>query len=390
MLALPLAAVSLADTLARVVVGVDPDRAHALAPWNGVVTAKLAEREFRVSPSVGPNDRPHQLAERALRQDATAVGALNVIGMAAQARNDSAGAEAAFAHALVLSRRELVARIWAIEEAVGRGDIRQALANYDIALKTSRSAADLLFPVLGSAIVEPRIRAELLRILRSDPVWEEALVNYLATAGKQPSAVAALFREGGATLPIDEDDRVNLVNGLFAKDEVAGAWSYYRTFRSGAERDRSRDPGFSAPIVTRTRFDWNIADTPGISASFQTAGEHGLLGFSVAAGASGLVVEQAQYLPAGRYRFATQVDAADSEAKFNAATTPYWKLTCSNGTELARLPVPVRAYAEVLFTVAPDCAWQSLQLVARSSTMPTGVKGQILLAAITPAKSSGA
>jgi hypothetical protein len=380
-LALPLAGVSLADTLAQVAGTVDPQKAHEIAPWNGLVAAKLAEQEMSISPSADLDSRPGRLASLALRQDATAADALNVIGMMAQASNQPDKARRTFAYALTLSRRELPSRIWAIEEAVWRGDIREALVNYDIALTTSRSAADVLFPVLGSAIAEPKIRAELLRVLDRNPVWERPLIKYLAASGSDPTATAALFRAGNRNVPVDDEDRVNLVNGLLAKGEVAAAWAYYATFRKGANRMRSRDPGFTSQLSTSSRFDWNTVDTPGISAS----PNGGLLDYSVAPGANGPMIEQAQYLPTGRYRLKTQRGAGSDMAETAADVRPYLKVTCSTGAELTRLSLPAgRASASVTFTVPPDCLWQSLQLVARSAASAIGTQGQVRYAGIAP------
>lgn len=384
LLALPLALLSLSDTLAQAVARADPQRAHALAPWNGVIAARLAEREFSITPSASTDSRPYRLAQLALRQDATAAGALNVIGMTAQARRDTTAARAAFAHALTLSRRELPARIWAIEEAVARGDIRQALANYDVALKTSRSATDLLFPVLGTAIAEPRIRSELLRVLSSNPVWKPALVKYLATSGKNPLATLALLREGGEALPVDAEDRVNLVNALLAKGDVAAAWTYYRTFRDGAQRTRSNDPRFAVRIAHRSRFDWNLAETPGISASLQATASDGGIDFAIAPGAGGPIVEQALYLPPGQYLLTTRAEEVGSAAT-DLQTRPYWKLACSNGKELARLSLVSPESATVSFTVSPACPWQSLQLVARSPSGFSGIQGRVRQASVVPA-----
>jgi hypothetical protein len=153
-------------SLANVITPASPALAHLLSPTDGRITARLAENEFALRAISSSQSRAAKLADLALRQDPTAVDALSVLGLQAQLRRDLSRAQNLFGYSLALSRRDLRARIWAIEEAVQRGDINGALMNYDIALRTSRDAVDTLFPVLSSALKEPKIRASLIRVMK--------------------------------------------------------------------------------------------------------------------------------------------------------------------------------------------------------------------------------
>lgn len=194
--ALTLGYASISDTLANVVVKVDPKRAYLLDSGDGRIAAALAEQEFAATLESRPGSEPARLARQALRQDPTAVEALSVLGLQAQLRNEEALTDRLFSYAVALSRRELRPQIWAIEEAVMRGDINGALDKYDVALRTSQEARRTLFPVLASAISEPKIRISLTSLLASDPIWTRPFIRYLSTSSPEPQAVAKLFLAG--------------------------------------------------------------------------------------------------------------------------------------------------------------------------------------------------
>src|SRR5690554_3810190 len=63
--------VSLCDTLANLVVKADPGRAHAMAPWNGIITAAFAKEGTSLGFATVPNADQVRLARTALQQDAT-------------------------------------------------------------------------------------------------------------------------------------------------------------------------------------------------------------------------------------------------------------------------------------------------------------------------------
>lgn len=79
-LALVVGFYSVSDTLANVVVKADPVRAHALAPWDGKITGKLAEHEQELAFVSKSDADPAETAKLALRQDPTSVEIANRFG----------------------------------------------------------------------------------------------------------------------------------------------------------------------------------------------------------------------------------------------------------------------------------------------------------------------
>ena len=376
---------SIANSLANFVVKVQPRAAHALAPNNGVLMGRYSEKTFAQAPMTDPNSPAADLARRALLADPTAASALTVLGMQAQLRGDAAQARRIFAYSTALSRRELRPRVWAIEEAVFRGDIAAALHNYDIALRTSTEANNLLFPTLAAALSEPRIRAELVPILAKMPVWRKDFVAYVALSGVAPEGAMALFEEGRQFgLSVTDDVRADLVNALALQNKHEKAWTYYRSFRSGAQRDRSRDPRFSTLARARTVFDWQEGADAGLAAILREGG-HGVLELTAPSNNGGEAISQTQILPAGTYYF----EGRSRELQQPERSQPYWALTCSDGRELGRVAVSNSDKNEGRFSgrfiVPSDCTVQKLSLIVRPSDDIMGVTGQIERAQLIPA-----
>lgn len=385
-LALGIGCFSISDTLANVVIKLDPARAHSLAPGDGKITAELAEQQFLLRPISTLNSEPARLARLALRQDATAVDAFTVLGLQAQLRDETDRARRLFAQSLAMSRRELQPRLWAIEEAIERGDISDALKNYDIALRTSKSAPDLLFPILASAIANPRIRSMLVEIMGTQPVWGERFVDFVAGSGVDPQAAIRFFREGERVdMTVEDADRSAVVNALVARDLVNEAWNYYSSFRPDAERRRSRDAKFARTSDTPAIFDWIVLNAPGISASIQQGESHGLVDFAAAPSTGGSILQQTQLLPPGNYRIEGSSIGIDQPER----SRPYWSLTCRNGRELGRVLLSNSAQASTdfkgSFSVPSDCPVQILALVSRPSDEMMGVSGQIERVQLGPA-----
>ncbi len=376
---------SLADTLANVIVKFDPNRAHSLSPGDGKIAAKLAALKFKISPASAEQSEPAQLSRKALLQDATSVEALTVLGLQAQLRNDTEQARRYFVLSLAMSRRELAPRIWAIEEAIGRGDIHQALANYDIALKTSASASELLFPILTTAIAEPKIRKVLLGRLESKPAWGVNFIRFVAPSMINPTATVLFFDEGKARgLPILDADRAKLVNALLGNGRFNEAWQYYTSFRVDADRTHSRDAKFAIPTTESTLYDWTVPDGAEAASSIVWDEKGGVVDFFAPPSVGGVLLQQIQVLPPGRYRLLGH--SIGIEQSSNAA--PYWSLKCREGQELGRVAVPnssqSRGNFTGLFTVPQGCKVQTLSLVARPTGDLVGLAGQIDFAQISP------
>lgn len=364
----------------------DVHRAHLLAPGNGQITAALAAAKFAADQSPSAQPQIRSLAQQALRQDPTAIKAIVTLGFQAQLRNDSVGARNIFDYAQKLTRRDLQVQLWIIEDAVARDDVPGALHQYDIALRTSKLAPDLLFPVLAGAIVTPEVRRGLVSVLTEYPSWTFDFVEYVANAGVDPKSVATFFidlRRGGVEVPAEATRAA--ITRLVQTGSPMMAWRYYAAVRPSADRHRSRDPLFAARLDVPTLFDWVVADEAGMSVSIEAGEKGGFVNFNAPPSVGGDVVRQMQLLPPGRYR----IEGRTRDIEQPAQSAPYWTLSCWRGRELGQVALPASAATNGrfngLFTVPVDCPVQMLTLVVRASDAITGVSGQIVEAQLVPA-----
>lgn len=356
----------------------DPALAHNLMYGNGRITARLAEQRFEKNPEGNARGETARLARLALRQDPTAVSAVSTLGIQAQLRGDTQEARRLFDYAQKLSRRNLQAQLWALEDAVQREDIPGALRHYDTALRTSRVAPDLLFPILASAITDSTIRSNLVVTLAKRPKWEPQFIAYALANGADPASIASLFvamRQAG--VPVAPEASSSVVNRLVLGGALEDAWHYYVSVRPGADRRRSRDPQFTADQTAPSPFDWTTINDESVTTSIQRGDKGGIFDFSVRPSTGGPLLRQLLMLPPGSY----QIEGRSSGIEQPEQSLPYWVLTCRDGRELGRVIVSNSTRDSGVFSgrfnVSKNCPAQSLALVARPSDEVYGVTGQI-------------
>ena len=380
MLALTAAAlgyVSVAYTLGYSLRTSATERGHRLAPADGRITALMAQRLAKIDARAADRHLANRLARAALLQDPTAVVAASTLGLNAQLAGDTKSARRLFSYAEKLSRREFQTEIWAIEDAVGRGDVPGVLHHYDVALRTSRSAPDVLFPILASAISDSDIRSALLKTLMNGPVWGPSFVNYASANAESDAAIRLSQSMTRAGLAVTDEPRARVVSAMIGQGRARSAWAYYTTFRANADPRISRDARFNADVKLPTPFDWVAINDDGMSASIQRNGNAGIFDFAAPPSVGGALLRQMQVLPTGEYRLAGHSIGIDQDV----AVRPYWLLNCSDGRELGRVNIPnsiqAKGMFEGRFTVPADCPVQSLMLVARPTDNVVGLSGQI-------------
>jgi hypothetical protein len=375
----------LVDTAAYWLRTGDPERAHRLAPGDGRITAALAASLVTANVTALNGHRAATLARAALQREPTAVAALSTLGLTAGVRGDLKAARGAFALAERLSRRDLQTQLWLIEDDVGRGNISGALMHYDTALRTSRNAPDLLFPVLATAIADPAVRRATAGILARRPAWGDSFVGYLAGNSTNPRAAAQLFlslRQADVTVP--QQASTLTINSLIARGLIDDAWAYYARIRAGADRRSARDPHFDPAIVAPSLLDWVPINDGGITTSIQRGDRGGVFGFDVPAGPGGPLLQQIQLLPAGAYRLTGRGNTNDQSGK----TRPYWLLRCqASGRDIGRVDMGSAGEARFdgVFSVPADCPVQFLILMAQPADGASSMSGQIDEVRLVPA-----
>lgn len=355
----------------------DPAAASALAPWDGRLTAAHSRVMF-TSLSRADSISAGRQATQALLQDATAVDALVVLAFQAQLRGEAARSDQYFGLVSAFSRRETGANIWAIEQAVNRGDIAGALYRYDLALRASNDVSQILFPILASALAEPAVRSALVNRLVGRPSWKDRFLEFAATKSNNPLATRDFFLAANRSgVPIADVHWAAVVDGLLRVGMPEEAWKYYRSRFPNARRSESRDPNFAEPSRARTRFDWLPAETSEVSAAIIRQGNSGVLEFALASPGGGVVATQEQLLAPGVYR----LDAQTSGFAQPSLSQPFFKLRCAGGRDLGRIVLSQssqdRARTTGSFTVPQGCPAQVLTFEAALVDNPAGSTGYL-------------
>jgi hypothetical protein len=315
----------------RVLARVDPIRAASIGLPNGQTLAAAAGRHIFQNPDRETRTQAAALAREALRLDPTATEALQTLALVAQLENDQSKLGPLLSYSFDLSRRQVRAHFWGIEEAVTRGDVKLALKRYDLALRVSEAAQANLFPVLASSTREPLVRRELINVLAGNPDWGDRFFTYLAENSSSAPGAGQLFDQ---------------------------AWSAYLQLNPSAARSRLRDPRFTRDPVTP--FEWAVSEEMGLSTSLLAQPGGGRFEVSASPGSRDIALAQIQLLPSGRYRL-----SGAGELVVGESPQAYWTLACRGGRELARIPVRVTG-ARISFdgtaSVDTGCPVQDLRL----------------------------
>lgn len=321
------------------------------------------------------------LALGALQRDAGNVTALAVMGLTS---DRTAASDAAFSAAERLSRRDLSTQLWMIESAVADNDIAGALRHYDIAMRTSRAAPSILFPVLIGAASDEALRGDIANMLAQRPAWGGLYIQQLAQSGDVRAAAQLLMRLKRQDVPTGAAADAALYARLIEARLFDVAWAVYATDAPGAARAGVRNPRFAELPASPTPFDWQTSDTEFVSAQIEpAAGGQGRLSFSTASGEGGEAARQMLALPSGPYR----VQARVATLQGGDEAPPYLRVTCLPvGNELARVPLTTRAPAAATFTVPTGCAGQSLALVVQPGSGLATVEGAIDQISIAPVR----
>ena len=361
-----------------------PATAARIAPGNADI-ATAAARSRLIAPADIEEPAVRAFIETALARDVTLPAAIELRASQVEASGDKARAARMFALSNAISRRSLPTRLWLIQRSVDRGDVAGALANFDIALRTSEVAPEILFPVLAGATSDPALTGPIARMLDRPSDWRIMFLNHAIDEGGNPADIGRIIlemRDRGALSDNQVDQK--LVAALVADAEFELARrvhdAYHPTVRN---RPLVADPDFSRPGQSFP-FGWGLGtDGEAWAARDLVDGRPALLYRSTSSG-EGPVATQLLLLPAGQYRIA----AKSAGATTDPASPPFWTLTCGerNGRQIALLDQPVQSgrLASTDFTVPAGCAGQWLALNLRPSEQAGGQSGAIAGVSVIP------
>ena len=323
--------------------------------------------------------RVRAFVRNALREDASLTPAIELRALDLDASGNRPAAIRLFELSRRISRRSLGTHMWLIQRAVDRRNVKDALAEYDLALRTSTAAPRLLFPVLSAAATNPDLAGPIARMLDRPSDWREAFLDYaIARQGTAPAMLTPLI--------VDMRDRT------FLKDKQIDQMLIARLVGDGAFRPASsvaaafgpalkpgaliRDSDFSQPQF-RFPFGWELIENATVWAQRGQVSSGPVLLYHGASGGSGPAATQLLTLTPGRYG----LSARSASPAIDQAARPYWTVTCASRPPrqiaLIDLGGSANAFAQGDFAVPTGCDGQWLTLNLRASDRADGQSGAI-------------
>lgn len=347
----------------------DPRAAAALAPYDARAAVAAAQAEVAAGGNVA-SPEVRRLTMAALARDATLTPAIEMRALQAEVEHDAARELRLFQLSAAISRRSLPTRLWLIQRSVDRGDVAGALEDFDIALRTSMAAPDVLYPVLATASSDPGLAAPIAGILDRPEEWRVGFLHYAITEAHAARGVAAvMLRMRDRRFIMDEQIDQSLIGELLSEREFPLAGQVRDAFSPSRSPGLVADPRFADARLTYP-FGWQLiqSGTSGVA----RVREQGriALEYQVTPGGGGPAATQLLTLAPGDYRLTVTTARPASDA----VSQPFWTVTCGDegGGQLALLDQPgvAGASAGTDFTVPTGCTGQWLALSLRSSDDP--------------------
>jgi hypothetical protein len=312
-----------------------PDVASQIWPLNGISLSSQADRLLMKSnASAADIARAKLLSVQALSTDILNPRALRTIAYANAANGKYDLATRQMQLTGRLDRRDLATRFWLIEDAVRRENLPDALDQYDLALRSSKSVAATLFPKLDLAMGVPEAIAPLARIFDRQPWWLVPFVNYAIGSGKSVRNLTILLLKSPerlAKIPLIQQQ--SLLTRLIAAKEFANAETVFMHVgakRRGVSRGEVHDANFNI-IGYFPPFDWQLTSTAKLTVS--PIGDGQGLDVNAESNVKDRAARQLVKLEPGSYQLASEA-ITDGGAPNNIAR---WTLSCaeSNADPLA-------------------------------------------------------
>lgn len=303
-------------------------------------------------------------ARLALAQNPLNPRAIRLLAAAADLSKDRPKALRLLALSQRISRRDLGTHLALIEYYSSIGNVDATLNQYDLALTSSGSANDTLFPILAGALTEPEIRSKMAPYVRADRPWLRGFVAYSIANADQIGELALLIRQSGG-LPKHTDYReleTNLLSQLIARKKYTAARDFFLTL-PGASLAMLQTAAFTPDTANRAfgPMAWYFSDESEASGQL---GEDGKLWVRTAPGKRGTAAQRILFLSPGRYVFQQTAEFAQD------AGSAVWELRCmreSGATMIWQYQIPASRAAKAIsspITIFSDCPTQMLTLGA--------------------------
>ena len=375
-------------TMSGVTRSKNPEIALKFVSGDGVALANLADQTYTQS-FTNPPDKVRKLALAALRKQAINPKALRNLGYLSDAKGKPAKAEQLIRMAAKLSRRETGAQMWLIEAEARKGNTRQTLAHYDIALRTKPETQEIFFPRLVAAIEDPEIRDALKPFFSAEASWTVNFLYFAVATSEAPSTVVDLIIEtGGVRDPqASREQQVVLLNRLVRVGDYANLKRFFLTI-PGSNRRSLVNAGFAASDLTE-RFgplSWQITGDADAGGGFATAtaNQRPVLSVFANSGITRTVARKTMYLKPGQFKF----DAKLANVNENGDGYIRWQISCrtKTGDELVWSKDSARTMSGDTITLPSTCLVQLFEIVVSGGSLQGSFEATIADSKLTPSK----
>ena len=327
------------------------------------------------------------MAQRSLYADPINARAVRLVGIAYALQRNPTRAARLYDLSNQISRRELGSQLLLIEGLVDKGDGVGALKHYDIALRTSTSGQETLFPILFSAIGDPAIRAEASKLIKVNPPW---LISFLNFALPQNDGLANIADAAAASggLPADKS-LVQYENALLTRlidtKQFSALQRYSRSVNGhGAAQLSQIAFRRSQPTDRFQPLAWQLSQENSVSSSMETRRNDGATWLSVFAAADnrGMAARKLLLVTGGPHEFSVDQTITetgrDAEIQWQIACaetdTALWTSAGKNalGRQLIRQPIDVPSECNILWInlfAAGGASEQGIEMAAQSITL---------------------
>lgn len=332
-----------------------------------LILAKMSDRNWRAA-------EVH--ARSALARSPLSPGAARVLGFVNEREGNRAQGRELVLQAAFLTRRDLLTRIWLIEDAVSRNDVPGALNEFDIAMRRSRPARNILFPILAGAVADPTFIDPVTALFRRSPNWAAEFLQTAIADGTATENLAQIVARSPQIRAIDGDLRQQVIQQLVRENKFEAARRFQKRIAPQTTAALS-DPEFRGTEGYRP-FVWNISSEASHGAAIGDG-----LDFHAEGGSGGQVASQLLTLSPGRYRLS-------SVGNSTALGGAQWTVQCggNEGAKLGQVPLPVRPGLVALDIEVPiGCVGQWLVLEVRGGSTAGGVTGHVQSVDIRPTAS---
>ena len=275
-----------------------PTFALSLIPQNGFAAQEIAAGLTTASFSENKGSFPElvnsswsEMAFRAFRLEPVTPDALAVIALS----NTGDTRRELMQKAFMLSRRQNFATGWLIADSGKRSKIVELLDYYDILLRTSSSASNVVMPVFLTALADDQSISAFYRLLSRNPPWAGRFWQQVV---QSPNALrnATEIRN---LLGTDQDrggvyQDTALIYALIKENQFQVAEKLFVSLTSSGQSRASLVRNSSFQSASKyPPFDWQLFSSGDYGASI----DRGSMNLSVIANSGGLLARQLVSLP---------------------------------------------------------------------------------------------